>query len=158
MSALQPKQHLREMIQSARHRLVNDLKAIPAEKQNERPGGCARSALHIVAECATLNGTIATFLRTGTMNRLSREEREAHLRSFDTEETALAYLEQETQRLLEAVDTLDENTLGDVSTEPLGRPMSRFALAGLPAGHMMYHDGQLNYIQTLHGDDKIHWS
>jgi hypothetical protein len=35
--------------------------------------------------------------------------------------------------------------------------MSKFALAHLASIHMMYHDGQLNYIQSLHGDGEIHW-
>ena len=56
-----------------------------------------------------------------------------------------------------AFETLDENTLGETSDIPFGRPMSRMAIAELPAIHMMYHDGQLNYVQTLNGDKDIHW-
>ncbi len=101
---------------------------------------------------------IAGWLSTGQRTpRPSPEQRDAHLRSFDTEEKALAYLAQETARLLEAIDALDPVTLGDTSDEPLGRPMSLFAVAELPAMHMMYHDGQLTYLQTLHGDTENHW-
>lgn len=157
MAALEPKAHLRGFTERAHRLLTNDLKAIAADKNNVCPGGCARPALHIVAECAALNGFIARILRGETPERPGPEQREAHLRSFDTVEKALAYLEEQTQSLLAAIDTLDETTLGDVSEQPLGRPMSRFALAELPASHMMYHDGQLNYIQTLHGDGQMHW-
>lgn len=159
MADLQPRAHLRAFIELAHRRLAADLRATPEDKANVSPGGDARSALHIVAECATVNGQIAAYLTTGTPPSLSREEREAHLRSFDTAEKALAYLDQETAKLLEAVDALDESTLGDeVSREVMGRPISRFALAELPAAHMMYHDGQINYIHTLHGDRQIHWN
>jgi hypothetical protein len=157
VSALEPKEHLKGFMQRMHHLLVNDLNALPDDKINVCPGGCARSALHIVAECATLNGRIAAYLQTGEIKRLPPEEREAHLNSFDTREKALAYLEQETQKLLDVIETLDVATLGDISNEPLGRPMSRFAVAELPAVHMMYHDGQLNYLQALHGDDQMHW-
>ena len=160
MSDLQPRAHLRAFIELAYRRLAADLRAIPEDIVNVSPGGDARPALHIVAECATVNGQIAASLSTGApLLRLSPEEREAHLRSFDTAEKALAFLAQETQKLLEAVDGLDESTLDDeVSREVMGRPITRFALAELPAGHMMYHDGQLNYIHTLHGDRQIHWN
>jgi hypothetical protein len=158
MPALQPKEHLRAVTERAHRLLVNDLKAIAEDRNNTCPGGCARPALHIVAECAAVNGFVAGFLETGRAERPSREERDAHLRSFDTAEKALAYLDRETQNLLRVLDGLDENTLGDVSEAPLGRPMTRFAVAELPSSHMMYHDGQLNYLQTLYGDDQNHWA
>jgi hypothetical protein len=158
MATLDLKTHLRDTTERVRGLLVNDLKAIPADKQNVSPGGAARTALNIVAECAAVNGMIAGWLSTGQgISRPSPEQREAHLRSFDTQEKALAYLDQETNRLLSAIDALDPDTLGDTSDEPLGRPMSRFAVAELPAMHMMYHDGQLTYLQTLHGDTENHW-
>ena len=159
MADFQPRAHLRAFVELAYRRLANDLRAIPEDKVNVSPGGDARPALHIVAECATVNGQIAACLSTGApLPRLSPEEREAHLRSFDTAEKALAFLDQETQKLLEAIDALDESTLGDVSREVMGRPLTRFGIAELPAVHMMYHDGQLNYIHTLHGDRQMHWS
>lgn len=157
MSSLQPKEHLRGFALRVKQLLVNDLTAISAEKRNECLGGCARSALNMVAECAALNGAIAHYLQTGEMKRLPPDEREAFLNSFDTLEKTLAFLDERTDKLLEAYAALDESTLGEMSDQPFGRPMSRFAVAELPAMHMMYHDGQLNYIQTLHGDSEIHW-
>lgn len=157
MAVLQPKAHLRETTLTIQRRLIQDLEAMAEDKINTCPGGCARPALNLVAECAMINALVAGYLRTGVAERLPPDQRQAHLASFDTREKARAYLEQTTQDLLNALETLDENTLGDVS-EPLGRPMSRFEIAQLPAMHMMYHDGQLNYLQTLHGDDQIHWT
>ncbi len=157
MPALQPKEHLRTFTERAYRLLVNDLNALAQERHHASPGGCARSALNIVAECAMVNQYIAEYLTTGKAERPSPEQRAAHLASFDTSEKALAYLEKATQQLLEAIGALDEAMLGDVSDQPLRRPMSRFAVAELPAVHMSYHDGQLNYIQTLHGDDQMHW-
>lgn len=157
MSTLQPKVHLRAITERASRLLANDLNALPKEKQNARPDGCARAPLHIVAECAAVNNMIARLLKGEAFQRPSPEEREAFLKSFDTAEKAVSFLEQETQTLLAAFETLDESTLGEETDSPLGRPMTRFAIAELPAVHMMYHDGQLNYIQTLYGDDKMHW-
>ena len=156
MSALDPIAQLRESTERARRLLTNDLKAIAADQTNTCPGGCARTALNIVAECASVNGMIATVLSGGEFQRPSPEAREAHLNSFDTPEKALAYLDEQTGRLQAAIETLDVDTLGD-EMSPLGRPMTRFGVAALPSWHMMYHDGQLNYIQCLHGDAEMHW-
>ncbi len=156
MSSFDPKGHLLEATRRVHRLLTNDLKALDADKCTTHPGEQARSALHIVAECAAVNGMIATLLTTGEFKRLPPEERDAYLNSFDTQEKAMDLLEQETNRLLAVIETLDVNTLGEMS-EAIGRPMTRFAIAELPAMHMMYHDGQLNYIQTLFGDTQMHW-
>jgi hypothetical protein len=152
------KEHLRNQTERGHRLLVNDLQALAAEKHNVGPGGSARPAIHIVAECAAVNQMIAGYLRTGTRApRPTPEEREAHLSAFDTTDKALNYLRDATEELLGAIAMLDESTLGEMSDQPLGRPMTRFAVAELPAFHMMYHDGQLNYIHTLHGDTEMHW-
>jgi hypothetical protein len=157
MADFQPKAHLRAFTERMHGLLANDLKAIPEDKNNVSPVPGARPALHIVAECAVFNGLIADYLSAGTASFPRGEERETLLRSFDTAEKALTFLDEQTQKLLAAIDALDEDTLGEVSRQPLGRPMSRFGLAEMPATHMMYHDGQLNYIHTLLGDTQMHW-
>lgn len=157
MAALDPKQHLIGFTKLTSTRLANDLKALDAEKSVLCPGGSGRTPVHIVAECALVNRFVAGWLKTGETNRGSSEEREKIMTSYDTKEKALALLEEETQNLLAVLESLDPATLGDESEQPLGRPMSRFAVAELPAAHMMYHDGQLNYIHTLHDDTDMHW-
>ncbi len=157
-SPLSLKEHLKSQTEFAHRLLVRDLQALAADKSQTAPADKARSAVHIVAECALINRVFADFLRNGTMApRPSPEAREAHLRTFDTADTALDYLRESTEALLNAIATLDESTLGVVSNEPFSRPATRFAVAEFPAVHMMYHDGQLNYIHTLHGDTEMHW-
>jgi hypothetical protein len=150
------KTHLREATHRAHRLLTNDLKALDHTTCLQCPSEKARHAVHIVAECAFFNGMVATYLETGELNRLSPEEREAHFSSFHTPEKVLDYLDHETQRLQAAFETLDLATLGEPCTV-FGRPMTRFAFAEMASGHMMYHDGQVNYIQTLYGDTDIHW-
>jgi hypothetical protein len=36
-------------------------------------------------------------------------------------------------------------------------PTPLFTLAHIAVSHLWYHDGQLNYIQALLGDEKVHW-
>ena len=157
MPALDLRAQLRGGTERAKGLLVKDLNAIAEDKLEETPGGVARNATHIVAECAAVNATVAKFLATGEFASPSDEERKAYFAAHTTKESVLNVLEQNTQALLSAIDGLDEDTLGDIIPEtPLG-PMSRFGVAQIAAMHMMYHDGQLNYIQSLHGDDKMHW-
>jgi hypothetical protein len=158
MSALQPIAQLRGFTELAYTVFAKDLKALPDDKLNAGCGESGRAPLHIAAECGLVNQRVAGYLRGEELPRPSPEEREALLCSFDTREKALAFLEEGTQTLLKALEELDENTLGDVDEKFFeGMPMSRFSVAQLPAVHMMYHDGQLNYIQTLYGDKQMHW-
>lgn len=157
MTAFQPKEHLLSSVTMAQDRLIKDLKAIPPDKNGACPGGCARSPLDIVVECGRINRLVGTSLNTGKAERMPPEEQETQLKSLDTCEKALAYLDTETRFLLDAIQNFDEDRLGDISSDFIRIPMTHFAIAQLPGLHMMYHDGQLNYIQTLFGDDKIHW-
>jgi len=151
------KSHLRGFTERTYAMLVNDLKAVPVKAQNVGVSGIGRSPLNIVAECAATNGMIAKFLSGVEAQRPAPEERAKLLASFDTAEKALAYLESETNTLYAAIDGLDVATLSEMSDKPFGRPMSKFAIAEVPALHMFYHDGQLNYIQSLLGDTEMHW-
>lgn len=139
------------------HFLTNDIKAISAEKLNVSPGGSARAPLHIVAECAAINGMVAAYLMTGETKRLPPDEREEWMSSFTTREATLQVLNESTAALVDAIQGLDPSTFGEISDQPFGRSLTRFAIAQAPAAHMMYHDGQLNYLQTLYGDTEVHW-
>ena len=160
MAAFDPKAHLVTTTRNVYDRMVNDLKAVPADRQNVSPGGCARAPLQYVAECGAFNDFIAGFLTTGQMPDAARagaEERARFLASFDTEEKALAFLTEKTEALIAALEGLDAETLGDTTDALFGRPMTRYAVAEIPAMHMSYHDGQLNYVHGLCGDNQMHW-
>ena len=157
MTAFNAKEYLISALDVQYTRLVNDFKALPGEAQSKSHGGCARTPLNFLAECASLNTFIAGILTTGDGKRLTDEEEAALYAAVNTSEKALAMLEESVTKLKAAYQALDENTLGDMTDKPFGRPMQKYGPASLPISHMMYHDGQLNFLQTLHGDDKIHW-
>lgn len=138
--------------------LTRDLRALPSEQHNTSPGGCAKSALFMIAESAMVNGYAADWLARGAIDQIPSDNRKAHLKSFDTEEKVLEYLNAQTDRLIAAIENFDAVAL--IETRPkgfFGGPSTPHADAQFAAIHMMYHVGQLNYIQTLLGDDKIHW-
>ena len=154
--SLDLKEHLKRAILLTRGRLVNDLKALTGEQSNACPGGCARPALSIVAECAAVNGMMAKILTGEEYVRPAPEERDRFLASFDTPEKALTFLNTSTDTLIAAIEGFDADRFGE-TTDQIGRAMTYFDIAELPAMHMSYHDGQLNYIQALSGDAAIHW-
>ncbi len=156
MIQIELKIHLLNSIRRSRSLIIGDLQALNRDQASTSPGGKARPAVHFVSECGYVNGMIADFCQSGEIHRLSLEEKRNHLASFDTVEKAINYLSRETDRLLEAVEHADLSNLSEACS-PLGRMMSRLEVLELPAMHMMYHDGQLNYIQSLHGDEEIHW-
>ncbi|MES2463748.1 MAG: hypothetical protein V4671_24530 [Armatimonadota bacterium] len=158
MSTLDLKAHLEATTRNICRRIVNDLKAVPADQQNVSPGGCARPPLNVVAECAMVNGFIADFLTTNEVPaRPDAETRDRFLASFDTEEKTLTYFEEQAEKLYAAFQTLETETLGETTDALFGRPMTRLAVAEMPAMHMSYHDGQLNYVHSLCGDAQMHW-
>jgi len=61
-----------------------------------------------------------------------------------------------TQKLYAAIDGVAADRWGETVQTMLG-PMTLLAAAGFAALHMMYHDGQLNYVHLLHGDNEMHW-
>jgi len=157
MNGMQLKEHLVGFTERVHGFLEKDLNAVAEEDSNACPGGCARPALSVVAECGLLNSNIADLLTIGETKRLPAKELKAHLSSFSTKEKALAYLNEQTARLVEAIKGMDESKLGATTDVLFGRPSTWFSVAEFPAIHMMYHDGQLNYLHRLNGDDKIHW-
>lgn len=158
MSELDPKAHLKGLLTRMKGLITNDLNAIPVEKRGASPGGAGRTPLNIVAECAYVNRRCAQYLKTLVPpERPTDEERETFLNSFDTAEKAIAYLEETAAELAEAIDGFDGAQWGETTEFPFGRPMTFFGIAELPSVHLMYHDGQLNYIQTLYDDKEIHW-
>ena len=157
MAELDVKAYLIASLKQQHGRLVKDLQALPPETHLKSFAGCARTPLYMVAECAWVNGWIAELLEGGPAKRMTDEEEEAFYGSVDTAEKALAMLDASVAKLKAAYDSLDAETLGDITDKPFGRPVPLFQPAFLPISHLMYHDGQLNYIQSLYGDDKIHW-
>ena len=149
--------HLRQATERSYRNLVNDLTALDEEKASVPAGTGTRDAIKIVAECAAVNGLLAGFLFTGAFASPSDAEREAFYASITTRQAALDTLDQNTTALLNAIDATSTDHWGDAAEWFFG-PTTVFAIAEFASLHMMYHDGQLNFLHTLHGDSEMHWA
>jgi len=156
MAELDLRAHLRMTTERAYRNLVNDLNALDEGKASGSTDAATRPAIKMVAECGAVNGTLAGLLTTGAAAMPSPDERAAYYAAITTRAEALAALDVGTQKLYAAIDGVAADRWGETVQTMLG-PMTLLAAAGFAALHMMYHDGQLNYVHLLHGDNEMHW-
>ena len=64
---------------------------------------------------------------------------------------------QEGGEALAAALTTAGDRLGETVQAPWGEQLSLYQLSQVAANHILYHDGQLNYLQALKGDGDMHW-
>jgi len=138
-------------------RLIKDAGYIPAEKLNWCAMACAKTAAQILAEIAESNSRIAASIR-GEKPGPAEEAFAKRVEQASTVE-ALGQLVLESARAVcQAIDSHSDADLEERITMPWGAVFPLAEAVLLPASHMNYHDGQINYIQLLLGDDKFHWA
>jgi uncharacterized damage-inducible protein DinB len=152
-----PRDRIVSQIEQAARLLLVDLKHIPEEKRSISPGGVARTPYAILAECIGVNDMIADVLAGKPRTYPSKEEQEAFAARFQSIETVEEGLRQSVAKLRDVVNGFETVHLEEEVAAPWGMTYPKGALALFAATHMMYHDGQLNYIQALNGDPDVHW-
>lgn len=76
---------------------------------------------------------------------------------LQSKEAALTNFRAQAERVLALVDGLDEEAMERSITTEHGET-NGFERIRFMTLHLWYHSGQLNFIQTLLGDDGWHWS
>lgn len=150
------KEDISNGLQSSAQLLYKDISAMNDVMLANCPGGKARCGFDLLFEIATVNRMFAGMMR-GDENEASRPDGWLVAPSeYRSKEAAQKDVTDSVNELLAAINSLSEDQLAKPLETPLGTmPVSR--LATMMASHMMYHSGQLNYIQTIHGDDAFHW-
>lgn len=147
------KAHLTHSVET----LLKDASYIPADKLTWSAMGCAKSAATILAECGRSNMDIAGAIRGEAPNPSYREREQAVIQSGSMDELK-RFVEESRDKMIAAIDSLSEADLGKQIKMPWGATMPTPMAVLIPASHMDYHDGQINYIQCLLGDEKFHWA
>lgn len=133
--------------------LVKDATYIPEEKLCFCPMGCAKTAEMILKEIARGNGMLQAAIKGGAPDAEFNAKVEA-ASGLD----ALGKLVMESaEKVCAVIDSIPESDLEKEAKMPWGATFPIYAAIFLPSQHMNYHDGQVNYIQTLLGDDAFHW-
>jgi hypothetical protein len=146
-------------LRHSRKAFIDAFQAMPAEKQDWKPtlpDGKGRSARQLVEECVLTNTTFAEMIRSGVepdidwvgeLTKLGAVESGALVEQFRAGNEALAVL----------LESLTDDHLVRTFLWPWAEREVSFAeFAFMPAWHLDYHAGQINYIQTLYGDDDHH--
>lgn len=136
---------------------VADINAIPEDKWTATFGGCTRPASVQTADAVALllwttealNGNILGGGEEGMMEELTK--------ACGTKESSIATLTSASEKLGAALTGANVETLSKVVTAPWGMDAPLYMIAQIAVSHIWYHDGQLNFIQSLLGDGKVHW-
>jgi hypothetical protein len=134
-----------------------DINAIPDDKWTANFGGCTRPANVLTADAISLllwctealKGNVISDSEGNMMTQLAAE--------VSTKGVAIAKLSEAATGFTEALNAASDETLNTTVTPPWQMPAPLYMIAQIAVSHVWYHDGQLNYIQCLLGDDKIHW-
>ena len=134
---------------------LQDLEALPEEVFDRSLGGKARTVADVVYEVNLVNDHVGLSIR----NEPLFDWPEGWITAPEgarTKEVAIESFKSSSQRIIETVDQMSEADLEEtIQTEHGER--TRLERCRFMALHVWYHSGQLNYIQTLLGDDVWHW-
>ena len=151
------KDFIREQIVSAKSDYAKDLEAMTHEQLGTRPKGSARSPYDFTFEVVFVNKRIAKRLRGETPEPVPEDSGWMTAPdSFQNKEQAKKEMDDSMQEILDAFDKVPADDLGKTIQLPASET-SAFKLGYFAAHHANYHDAQLNYIQSLNGDEKVHW-
>jgi hypothetical protein len=143
----------------AKERMVRALATTPDDKINWSPGSCARTPLQQVAHGAMSIPGIQGMLDGKPFPYADIAEADAAWRAAEkeitTREQVLGLLEQHSAEYLVWLDTLTSEQLASTLQLPFGSfPMA--AAITFPADHLRNHASQMDYIQTVYGDQDWH--
>ncbi len=136
---------------------AKDLAALTQEQYEKTYGGATRSPRNISAEVAFLTQRTIDLVKGGEMLGRDDEGMKAMEEALSTPALAGEAVVQAATDLGKAVLAASDEALAREIMMPWGQPMSVYALVHLTATHIMYHDGQLNYVQAINGDAEMHW-
>lgn len=131
---------------------LGDLKAISEEDLLNSPAGQARAPIDFTYEVVLINRRIASRLRGETPPPMTFEGWMVAPEEFRSKEAAVREMESSVKEIVDAIGTDVMRTI--VTPE---RESTAFEMANFGALHIMYHDAQLNYLQSMKGDMAMHW-
>ncbi len=154
-------QRVIELTRQAGEDLFRTARAVPPDRLTWRPLEMGRSVLDILQECAQQPAFLPRLLNPAAGPPPSPEERAA-LRAARQQWTTIDACEEAYRRNLDAafqaIREVPDERLDEVVPLPF-RPGATRTVAQLLMSvywQLVYHTGQVNYIQTLYGDREMH--
>ncbi|MCS6902746.1 MAG: DinB family protein [Candidatus Bipolaricaulota bacterium] len=125
--------------------LLKAARAVPKDKQNWKPMPTGKSAHEILAHLGMANYFFAALLKGAAPAQMNEPK---------TYDDALKLFEQSKSELTQTIRSMPPAQFDEKRTMPWGEERSIKDLITSPMPHMAYHWGQINYLQTLWGDQE----
>ncbi len=144
--------------QKALDDIARAARAVPEDKADWSPGGEARSVLSQMQELATGGAWFLPIIKDRTVPLFDEHARQeaAKLREkYSTVDECVEAARQSTSDLCQSIQAFPDAELEEEMTLPFGT----YTMADLLAFHywnLVYHFGQINQIQLLLGDKRMH--
>ncbi len=132
--------------------LAATTKAMPSERLTWVPLDNGRCVLEQLADCIHGNWRVARIIPTRSFENLPDSPA---WEGVDLD-IMLRVLWDSTEQYAEVVMAVRDEELGEEFAAPWGKIVVSDGLFH-PYWNMVYHEGQINYIQTLYGDREMHF-
>lgn len=146
-------------VERASTSLLKTFGFVPDEKLGWSPSDTSRSALWIMGHCGAANRAFAQGIRGEAFPPMSLEEFGPMVwnqgRETATREEAVRSVEASAAEVLAALDGLTPEGFASTIATPFG-PMPVALWMTFADGHMFGHANQIEYLQTIWGDQQNH--
>lgn len=149
------KQHILESLSDDAKAYVQDFEALSHEQLAVSPGGSARTGYDITYEVVLVNERISQRLASIDPGKWPYEGWVVAPPEAQNKEELMKRFKSSIDAIAKSIEALDDELSGGYVAD--GKEQSFSGIAGMAVWHMGYHGGQLNYIQSLHGDMELHW-
>ncbi|MES1227823.1 MAG: DinB family protein [Armatimonadota bacterium] len=149
--------YAREQFQTAVKFFKSDLNALSDTQITDSPAGKARPVCDFAYEVICINDRVRSRMVGEDPGPWPFKDSwaicPAHLRSRDA---LIEELEASSARVINTFEKIGEKRAMEEIDAPGAKttPLQQMMFMSM---HTMYHDGQINYLQALQGDDKMNW-
>lgn len=133
-----------------------DIEAIPEDQWTKSFGGVTRGAGDLTADTIALLEWTTEAIK-GNVLLMEEGSHQQYAGDCSTKAGATALLSKSVEKFQAALNSASDETLNSTVMAPWGMETPVFMMAQIAVSHVWYHDGQLNYVQCLLGDEKVHW-
>lgn len=133
-----------------------DLEALPEDAFDKNFGEATRTVADLVYEVDLVNDHVCMVMRGDKPFDWPEEQWITAPDGFRTKDAVLNGYEKSSQGVIETVEGFTEDQMAAPLMTDNGET-TRFDRCMFMALHVWYHSGQFNYVQTILGDDQMHW-
>ncbi|MGC4043376.1 MAG: hypothetical protein QM758_06195 [Armatimonas sp.] len=138
------------------HFFSQDIEALPEEAFARSQGGKARTVADIVHEVNLTNDCLRQHL-LGEPVLIRPNAQTTAPDDLNTKDAVMQSFKTSSGQVIQAVKQLSVAQMEETIPGETGEGTRADHCRAMTV-HLWYHSGQLNYIQTLLGDDAMHWS